>query len=226
MYISNYDTSFKLPDSLRKVFLIGNGLLLVLVVILGYFLSTNIPLDGRRIGGTLFFLFIVSEIPILINYSFFVFLRLNLVSDKLSHLFIKYYTPSLIFHSVVFTIVLGITFLHSLVVTQQSIFCFLLLIVLGFLWGMEYLFWFIKWPVYPLGDKKITVLYWFQWSIIFGLMIGLPFHAKTWSLFSMILFSTLSFGSLVFIIFRDIRDFNRSIRFFRERKPNYEMRDR
>jgi hypothetical protein len=226
MYKIDYYTRLKLTDSIKTVSLIGNGLLLAFIVIVGYLLSTFIPLDGRGVGGILFPLFIISEIPILINYSIFVLLRSNLVPDKLFHFFIKYYAPSLIFHSGVFTIVLGITFLHSLVVSQQSIFCFVLIIVLSILWILEYVFWFIKWPVYPQGEKKINLLYWFQWSIVFGLLIGLPFHAKTWSLFPMISFSTLSFGSLMLIIFHDIRNKERSTRFLREGKLDYEMMDR
>ena len=206
MYTIDHYTRFTLTDSIKTVSLIGNGLLLAFIVIVGYLLSTFIPLDGRGVGRILFPLFIISEIPILINYSLFVLLRWNLVPEKFSHFFIKYYAPGLIFHSGIFTIAVGITFLHSLIVSQQSIYCFVLLIVLGILWIIEYVLWFIKWPVYPQGEKKINLLYWFQWSIIFGLLIGLPFHAKTWSLFPMISFSTLSFGSLVLIIFHDIRN--------------------
>ncbi|MFX0085503.1 MAG: hypothetical protein ACFFAU_07505 [Candidatus Hodarchaeota archaeon] len=198
-------SNIKIFDSVKRVIFLSLAILLTLVLVIGYFLSSFITIEGRGLGRIIFPLFIIAEIPILVNYFYFVVNRLGLTSDALSQLFIKYYTPSLIFHSGIFTIVIGITLMHSLIVVQKSVFCIFLLFILGFLWAVEYFFWFINWPLYPQKEKFVIFLYWLQWVVLFGLLIGLPFHTKTWSLFWVCTFSPISFGSLLMIIFQDIR---------------------
>ncbi|UCG01954.1 MAG: hypothetical protein JSW11_20440 [Candidatus Heimdallarchaeota archaeon] len=210
MYNINDSVNIKIIDSMKNVVLISLVILLALVLLGGYFLPFFIPLEGRELGRIIFPLFILSEIPILVNYFFFVINRFGLISNTLSQLFIRYYTSSLIFHSGIFTIVLGITFLHSVVVIQQSVFCLLLLLILGFLWVIEFLFWFINWPLYPQKEKNVFFLYFFHWIVLFGLLIGLPFHARAWSLIWVCIFSPLSFGSLLVIIFQEIRNRKRT----------------
>ena len=206
MYNTNDSVDIKIIDSMKNVVFISLVILLALVLLSGYFLTIFIPLEGHELGQIIFPLFILSEIPILVNYVFFIINRFGLISDTLSQLFIIYYTPSLIFHSGTFTIVLGITFIHSVVVIQQSVFCLLLLLILGFLWAVEIFFWFTNWPLDPQRDKNVIFLYFFYWMVLFGLLIGLPFHAKAWSLIWVCVFSPLSFGSLLVIIFQEIRN--------------------
>ncbi|MFX1249438.1 MAG: hypothetical protein ACFFBQ_18755 [Promethearchaeota archaeon] len=207
-----YNTSYsmiKINDSVKKAMLISLGILITLVLLIGYLVPIFITphLEGRGLGRIIFPLFVIVEIPILVNYFYFVINRLGLTSDTFSKLFFKYYTPSLIFHSGLFTIVVGLIFMHSLIVIQKSIYCLFLLFIFGLLWTIEYSFWFINWPLYPRKDNLIAIfLYWFQWLVLFGLLIGLPFHAKSWNLFWVCVFSPLSFGSLFLIISQEIRN--------------------
>ncbi|MFX1506825.1 MAG: hypothetical protein ACFFDC_12045 [Promethearchaeota archaeon] len=206
MYNTNDSVDIKIIDSIKNIVIISLVILLALVLLGGYFLLDFVLPEGRELGRIIFPLFILSEIPLLVNYVFFVINRFGLKSKTLSQLFIRYYTPCLIFHSGIFTIVVGMTFIHSVVAIQQSVFCLLLLLTLGFLWAVEFLFWFINWPLYPQRDKNVVFLYFFHWIVLFGLLIGLPFHAKAWSLIWVGTFSPLSFGSLLVIIFQEIRN--------------------
>ena len=65
---------------------------------------------------------------------------------------------------------------------------------------------FFYWPIYPRREERMRYLYWIHWSVVFGLLIGLPFHAKVWSLFWMIIFSMSFFGTLILIIVQDARN--------------------
>ena len=205
MYNMSDLPSIKVNDSVRNNILMGLMILQILSLLSGYFLSSPGIIEGTELGRIIFLLFILSEVPIVVNYFYFVTVRLGLPTDSISNVFAAYYTPSLIFHSGIYTIVIGLTVAHILLLIQQSIYCMIFIFILGLLWVIDYILWFRNWPLYPRSDHNVVFLYWLQWTVLFGTLIGLPFHVRTWSLFWVSVFPTLTFGSLLIIIFLDLR---------------------
>jgi hypothetical protein len=170
-----------------------------------YFIVEMARIDGKILGQIIFPLFIIAEIPILFNYFFLILNKFGLATRGFSRILGKskifgwIYTISLIFHSGLYTIVLGLVATHMLQLLQQSAYCVILMLVLGLIWLIEYGFWLVNWPLYP-KRSKLALLYWFHWSLIFGMMIGLPFHVGNWNLFGMIFISLVTFGSLFVLI--------------------------
>ncbi len=191
---------------MKNIILIGLVILLVGSLLGGYFLSFYGFFEGIELGRILFPMFILSEIPILVNYFYFVLTRFGLPINRISTIFSLYYTPSLMIHSGIYTIVIGLAFAHLLLVTHQSVYCMIFMGVLGLLWIIDYILCSENWPLYPRAEQNTIFLYWFQRVILFGLLIGLPFHAKTWSLLLVSVFTTITFGSLFVVIFREFRD--------------------
>ncbi|MFX1283428.1 MAG: hypothetical protein ACFFB5_07225 [Promethearchaeota archaeon] len=206
MYNTSDSAYIKVNDSIKNSILIGLVILLICSLVSGYILSLFDSFEGTELGRIIFLLFILSEIPILVNYFYLVANRVGLRIHKISSIFTRYYTPGLMFHSGIYTIVISLTLTHVLLVVQQSINCMIFILILGLLWTIEYSFWLIDWPLYPRRDQKEIFLYWLQWVTLFGILIGLPFHVKIWSLFWLSVFPTLTFGSLLIVIFQDFRN--------------------
>lgn len=206
MYNTSDSVYINVNDSVKNIILIGLMILLILSLLGGYFLSFSGTLEGTELGKIILLLFILSEIPILLNYFYFVIGRFGLLADRILNIFAAYYAPGLMFHSGIYPIVIGLTFAHALLVIQQSIYCVIFMVILGLLWTIDYILWFKNWPLYPRSDQNVISLYWLQWVVLFGTLIGLPFHARTWSLFWVSVFPTLTCGSLVVVIFQDFRN--------------------
>ncbi|MFX0125531.1 MAG: hypothetical protein ACFFAE_18055 [Candidatus Hodarchaeota archaeon] len=198
-------TEIKVNDhnSVKRFIHFGLMILLGVSLLSGYLLSFLGIFEGTELGGIIFSLFILSAIPILLNYFYFVLARFGLLSSKISTIFNVYYTPSLMVHSGIYTIVIGLAFAHSLLVINQSIYCMILILILGLLWMIEYILWLKNWPLYTKADRNMIFIY---WVVLFGLLIGLPFHARTWSLFWVSALPTITFGSLFLVIIQDFKD--------------------
>ncbi len=206
MYNTNDSAYFNVKESMKNFILIGLVILLVFSLMVGYFLAFLGTLEGAELGRIIFSLFILSEIPILVNYIYFIICRFGLQTSRIARIFVTYYTPGLLFHSGIYTIVLGLTFAHSLLVIQQSFYCIVFMFILGLLWIIDFILYSKSWPLYPSGDQRAIYLYWLQWVVLFGLVIGIPFHAKAWSLFWVSIFPTFAFGPLLVVIFQDLRN--------------------
>jgi len=111
---------------------------------------------------------------------------------------------------------------------ETSSYCFILMLVPGLLWLFELILYFKNWPAYPgyrqacllwlfelilyfknwpayPGYRQASLLlYWFHWAVVFGLLIGLPFHAKTWSPAWMSLISITTFTPLIWLLASEI----------------------
>ncbi|MFX0117661.1 MAG: hypothetical protein ACFFB3_24160 [Candidatus Hodarchaeota archaeon] len=190
---------------MKNLTCIGLAFLLVLSLIAGYFILLPANLEGSELGHFIFSLFIFAEIPLLVNYFYFVISRSGLMPAKISRIFPSYYGPGLILHSVVYTVLIGLIFTHALLLEQEAMWCAILLLIPGLIWIIEYILWIKNWPLYPGRNQKALYLYWFYWVLLFGFLIGLPFHAKTWSLFWAAVIPILTFGTLLWIILQDVR---------------------
>jgi len=87
---------------------------------------------------------------------------------------------------------------------ETSSYCFILMLVPGLLWLFELILYFKNWPAYPGYRQASLLLYWFHWAVVFGLLIGLPFHAKTWSPAWMSLISITTFTPLIWLLASEI----------------------
>ncbi len=206
MYNTSESAYVNVNESVKNYILIGLVILLVFSLMGGYFLAFLGVLEGAELGRIVFSLFILSEIPILVNYFYFIISRLRIHTGRISSIFIAYYTPGLLFHSGIYTIVLGLTFAHTLLVIQQSFYCMIFMFILGLLWIIDFILYSKSWPLYPSSDQNAIYTYWFLWVVLFGLLIGIPFHAKTWNLFWVSMFPILTFGSLLVVMFQDFRN--------------------
>jgi hypothetical protein len=206
MYNTGDSAYIYVNDSMKNNILICLVILLVGSLLGGYFLSFSGFFEGIELGRIVFPLFILSEIPILVNYFYFVLTRFGLPTKRISIIFAVYYTPSLMIHSGIYTVVIGLAFAHLLLVTHQSVYCMIFMGVLGLLWIIDYILWSKNWPLYPRAEQNTIFLHWFQWVVLFGLLIGLPIHAKTWSLLLVTVFPTIAFGSLFVVIFQEFRN--------------------
>ncbi len=206
MYNTNTTANLNFNKSVKSTLLIRIVILLIISTISSYFIVEVARIDGKILGQIIFPLFIVAEIPILFNYFFLILNKFGMATKGFSRILGKtnvfgwVYTIGLIFHSGLYTIVLGLVATHMLQLLQQSTYCVILMFVLGLIWLIEYSFWIVSWPLYPKSRSKLTLLYWLHWSLIFGLMIGLPFHVGNWNLFGMIFISLITFGSLFVLI--------------------------
>jgi hypothetical protein len=204
MYNTNEEIFNIVSDSRKRYFQIRLMILLALSILGGYLLSLLNSIDGADLGQLIFPLFLLSVFPILVNFFYLVMVQFKLRNNLIMRFFAFYYTPSLIIHSVLFTLALGVVIAHSLLVWQQSIYCLIFLISIGVLWLMEYALWMKNWPLYVKADEQYPILHWLHWSVLFGLLVGIPFHAKTSNLFWMIGVPSLLFGSLMILIFQNV----------------------
>lgn len=211
MYNTNEFTNYQVNDSFKKIIISGLVILLTLVVLSSFSFVLSFGFDGRILGYLIFPLFIISEIPILINYFYLLITKLGLILNsgnsvigKKYEFFSLYYTLGLIFHSGLYTIVLGLVIIHILLLIQQSTYCVILMLILSLMWIIEFIFWSTSWPLYPKIEQKSIFLYWIHWSLLFGLLIGLPFHVGTWNLFWMTVLPLTTFFPLLLLIGTDI----------------------
>ncbi|MHA2304316.1 MAG: hypothetical protein ACXACU_02900 [Candidatus Hodarchaeales archaeon] len=207
MYKTNVSKIYQINSSLKKGILFGLVILLIVTLVGSYFSLAAIHFEGTKLGFILFPLFIFATIPILINFFYLVLNRLGLmkysensVRERISSFFALYYTTGLIFHSGVYTIVIGLVLTHMFLLIQQSTYCVILMIILGLIWLIEAILWAKNWPLYPLRGYKLKSLYWLHWALVFGLLIGLPFHVGTWSLFWMIVIPLITYIPLLWLI--------------------------
>jgi len=205
MYNTYSKASIHVKDSMKNIILIGLMLSLALSLLGGYFISTIHFFEGTELGRIVYILFILSEIPILINYCHFILIKFRFQVESLSSIFAIYYTPGLLVHSGIYTFMIGLAFAHMLSVFPQSVYCLIFIGVLGLLWMIDYVLWSFNWPLYPRAENNASFFYWLQWVISFGLLIGIPFHAQTSSLFWISVFPTVTFGSLFIVIIQDFR---------------------
>jgi hypothetical protein len=206
MYDTYGKASIHVKDSMKNIILIGLMFSLALSLLGGYLISRFGFFEGTELGQIVYILFIFSEIPILVNYFYYVVSIFGFPVERFASIFTKYYTPGLLVHSVIYTFMIGLTFAHLLSVFQQSVYCVLFIGVLGLLWIIDYVLWSNNWPLYPRAEAKPAFLYYLQWVILFGLLIGIPFHARTSSLFWISAFPTITFGSLFIVIIQEFRD--------------------
>lgn len=176
------------------------SLFLILFGCLGILAVFNI--NGRNIGHLILPLFLISELPLLMNYFYILILRIGFSPPQVTKIFIQYYNLGLIFHSLSFTITLGVIFIHMTSLLNKATYCIILMLILIILWLIEYNFWKKRWPLHPTTFRS-SFVYWIHWAMIFGLIIGLPFHAGTWSLFMIVVFAPVTFGSLIFMVILD-----------------------
>ncbi|MFW9991722.1 MAG: hypothetical protein ACFFD4_06655 [Candidatus Odinarchaeota archaeon] len=216
MSLDTYSTDIQVHDSLKRKVLVGLVALLVLLLLnVSIFLPAG--LEGKAVGRVIVPLILVSVIPILLNYTYSLSYRFEIIIDSknqigrfIARFFAKYYTPALIFHSVVFTIVLGLASTHVLLVlvVEQAtpayrMFALIMLFISGLLWIIEYVFWTENWPLQP-NTRKMILLNWLYWSIGFGTFLGILFHAKAWNVFWMMVI-VLAYCTLVLVIVQDTR---------------------
>ncbi len=173
---------------------------LVLFICLGILAVFNI--NGNSLGHFILPLFLLSELPLLANFYLIFLVRLGFSPPQITRIFSRYYMSGLIFHSLSFTLTLGVVFIHMISLLAKATYCIILMAILIFLWFIEYNFWKKRWPLHPTNFQS-SIAYWFHWTTIFGLIIGLPFHAGTWSLFTVAIFAPVTFGSLFLIIIQD-----------------------
>lgn len=191
---------------MKNLILIGLVLSLALSLIGGYLIFAVGFFRGAELGRVVYILFILSAIPVLINYFYYVVLKFGFPLGRLSNIFANYYTPGLLVHSGIYTVMLGLVLAHILSIFRQSIYYFIFIGVLGLLWISDYVLWSFNWPLYPRAKSNTAFFYWFQWMILFGLLIGIAFHAQTLSLFWISVFPTITFGSLFIVIIQEFHD--------------------
>lgn len=192
---------------MRIKILLGLMILLFISICGAYIVKNLFNLHGKELGHIIFPLFVISEIPVIINYFYSILYRFRVIENskksvirKVKRGFFIYYTPGLIFHSTLFTITLGLVYTHLLLLIEQASYCLIFMLILGFIWTTECLLWIKYWPLYPIEKKFLIVLYFVNWLVIFGLLIGLPFHTKTWSLQWTISVSSFLFIPLIGLI--------------------------
>lgn len=205
MYNTYGKASIHVKDSMKNLILIGLMLSLALSLLGGYFISSMSLFKGAELGHVVYSLFILSEIPILLNYFYLSASKFGFQMKRLSSIFAVYYTPSLLVHSGMYTLMIGFAFAHMRSVFQQSIYCIIFMGVLILLWIIDYILWCYNWPFSP-RVKQTIFLSWLQWIILFGLLIGIPFHTRTSSIFWISVFPTITFGSLFIVIIQEFRD--------------------
>ncbi|MHA2298462.1 MAG: hypothetical protein ACXAEU_12065 [Candidatus Hodarchaeales archaeon] len=214
MFLENRSIDIKINDSVRNPILIGLVILLVLSILGSFFFLLPANLEGSYLGHFIVPLVIASTIPIFVNYIYFVISRFGSTSntnnsfiEKMSSIVTKYYLLGLIFHSVIYTIVIGLVFTHALLVIKQATYCLVLLFLFGIIWLIEYIFWFNNWPLYPKSNQEVISLYWLHWLLLFGTSIWVIFHAGVW--FAYMFIPSLAIAVALVVILQDIRSIRR-----------------
>ncbi|MHA1226327.1 MAG: hypothetical protein ACTSPV_06245 [Candidatus Hodarchaeales archaeon] len=207
MYNTNNLMNIQTNKSWRNILLIGLVFLFIGSMLSSYFIFFTNNLEGAQLGYVIFPLFVVSEVPILLNYFYLVSFKSRLmkyldnsVKKNFYYYFEIYYTPSLVFHSILYTIVIGLVTTHVMLLVQQTTYCIIFMLVFCLIWIIEYYFWSKNWLLYPVEGEKHVILYWIHWLIVFGLFVGLPFHVKNFNVFWMVLVSTMTFIPLFWLI--------------------------
>jgi hypothetical protein len=184
--------------SAKKTILTGLIVLLIISMIVSYYILLPVKIEGKVLGHLLVPLIIISEIPILVNYLYFVILKFSQLSSKkfpinvgISKLFTLYYTPGLILHSILYSIVVSLVLAHTLLVMDNvtSIrvlfvnipYCMIFLLILALIWLIELIFWMKNWPLFPEHKRKEIHLYWIHWFFLFSTSVFAIFHSGAWS---------------------------------------------
>ena len=194
LYAENlFNKQLRTPTILKSLIAI-----FLTIIALSFLITTSLEIDAYKIGYLILPLFYLSEVPLLINFFYILLSRIGFFTNQVLSLFSHFYPYGLIFHSVIFTMTLGVVFVHMMLLLHKAGYCVIFMILLIFLWLIEYFFWERKWPL-----VQSSKLYWLHWTIIFGLFIGLPFHADSWSLLTVTVFAPIVYGALFFMFVQD-----------------------
>jgi hypothetical protein len=210
-----------LNDSKKRILLMGLFILLILSTIGIYFVFIPTNIEGKDIGHFLVPLIVISEIPLLSNYFFLVIFKFSNV-PKIHNAITSRVTIGLIFHSIIYTIIVGLVLSHTLLVMQKATlsrvlwvnipYCVIFMLIVGLIWIMEFLFWRINWPLYPKNKPKVTFLYWSYWFLLFSTSIFAIFHSGTfsqsipWGIMIIVGYMAFVYITLIWIIFRDVNN--------------------
>ncbi len=200
-----------ISDSLKRIVIPILVTLGIVSILTSFLILVPENVEGAVVGRIIAPLFLLSEFPILINFFFQILNRLRFIQgfqfrfyNRIMEIFSFYYPVGLIFHSSLFTIVIGLLFSHTLVLIQKAgLLCLLLIGIPVFLWIFDFLLWMNNWPLYPTYSVKLLSLIWLYWFILFGFLIGIVFHAKIFSIFWIGIISMMLIV-LIGIIFLDV----------------------
>ncbi|MFX0050018.1 MAG: hypothetical protein ACFE8U_01875 [Candidatus Hermodarchaeota archaeon] len=216
-------------DSKKRILLMGLFILLILSTVGIYFIFIPTNIEGKDIGHFLVPLIVISEIPLLSNYFFLVIFKFsnvpkihNAITSRITKFFTFFYPIGLIFHSIIYTIIVGLVLNHTLLVMQKATlirvlwvnipYCVIFILIVGLIWIMEFLLWTINWPLYPKNKPKVTFLYWSYWFLLFSTSIFTIFHSGTfsqsipWGTMIIVGYMAFVYITLIWIIFRDVHN--------------------
>jgi hypothetical protein len=199
MYIVKDLTEIKVNyfKSAKKTILVGLIVLLSISMIVSNYILLPMKIEGKVLGHFLIPLIVISEIPILVNYLYLVIsifgrmtTRKNQKMEVISKIFNQYYTPGLILHSILYSIVVGLVLAHTLLVMDNVTpirvlfvdipYCMIFLLILVLIWIIEFIFWIRNWPLYPKYKRTETYLYWIHWFFLFSTSVFAIFHSGAW----------------------------------------------
>ena len=84
MYNTSDKAFISVNDSMKNIILIGLMIFIIGSLLIGYFLSEFNIFEGTELGRFVFILFVLSEIPILVNYFYYIATRFGLETEKIS----------------------------------------------------------------------------------------------------------------------------------------------